>query len=226
MDFNHPWAGRSTEQVGPDPRYYDADRRPTRLSLSQARYLANLRRPKNGRTRRLLPDWKLCRTCGREFHRVFNSKRIYCESCRDGRNLASNKAMYQRRRAARLCVRCGLAADGRATCRPCQTLADQQRDPANQRLRMKVLRAKRLALGLCTRCETPSENPRCEDCLADERPGSRMRKRRRDAARKQKRVADSAYSADSAGCGVDTGTPRHVAYKKRATARNRDPDLG
>ena len=180
MDFNHPWAGRSTEKVGPDPRYYDADysHYSNRLGLSQARYLANLKRPKNGRNRVLVPSWKPCRTCRLEFHRVVGSNRIYCASCAHSRQIASNLRVYQRRRDAGLCVQCGVAAYGRAVCLSCQTRAQEQRNHSGQSRRMKELRAERRARGECTYCSAPSDGPRCEDCLADLRPGARMRKRR------------------------------------------------
>ena len=144
-----------------------------------------------------VPEWKPCRTCKLEFHRGFNSNRIWCESCADSRQQASNRRSYQRRRDARVCVTCGVAADGWALCRSCRARQDQQRDHARQSRTQKALRTARRALRLCTRCEVPSENPRCEDCLADERPGSRMRKRlwaaKRDAARRS-RAAGACHS--------------------------------
>ena len=194
MGSKHPWAGRSTEKVGPDPKSYDADylHYSNRLGLSQARYLANLRRPKNGRTRRLVPEWKPCRTCKLEFHRGFNSNRIWCESCADSRQQASNRRSYQRRRDARLCVVCGAPADGWALCRSCRARQDQQRDHARQSRTQKALRTARRAMGLCTRCAAPSDGPRCEGCLADLRPGARMRKRRWTLARRRRNVAEVA----------------------------------
>ena len=193
MGSKHPWSGNPAEKVAPDPRFYDADylHYSNRLGLSQARYLANLKRPKNGRNRVLVPSWKPCRTCRLEFHRVFGSNRIYCASCAHSRQIASNRRVYQRRRAAALCVTCGVAADGWALCRSCRARQDQQRDHARQSRTQKALRAERRAMGLCTRCAAPSEGPRCEGCLSDERPGNLMRKRRWTLARRR-RVAEVA----------------------------------
>ena len=84
----------------------------------------------------------------------------------------------QARRAAGLCIRCGLAqpAEGRSMCEPCRE---------NRRAAKRARHHERRAAGLCVKCAVPAPGGKayCESCAAE-----RNARRRRD--KEAKRASD------------------------------------
>ena len=96
-----------------------------------------------------------------------------CQSCRDKRQ-AAERRQYEKRRAARLCTRCGQPAiNGLSRCTPCAIAEEASHDPERRNARSRKLYAERRARGLCTSCGAPSQGAsRCAPCAEKSYHGS------------------------------------------------------
>ena len=82
--------------------------------------------------------------------------------------------MYEQRRAARLCTRCGgPAINGLSRCTPCAIAEEASHDPERKNARSRKLYSERKARGLCTSCGAPSQGAsRCAPCAEKSYHGS------------------------------------------------------
>ena len=88
-----------------------------------------------------------------------------CVPCRDRRQ-AAERELYNARRAAGLCTRCGGPVfDGLSRCGPCAAIDEASRSPERKNAASRRLYAARRARGLCTACGAPSQGAsRCQPC--------------------------------------------------------------
>lgn len=113
-----------------------------------SRHLAAHRRRSRERKRRLRASGR-CRDCGKR------SKKSVCRACAEGYALQSRIA-YRAKRSAGRCICGATARPGKATCARC---AERQGRAEEAR------KARRRALGLCVKCERPTdgETERCAE---------------------------------------------------------------